>query len=188
MTDPEPPWLAHRRTLFMRYDAHHYLRQDYERFLPPGAGYQEPAYFKARREREALAEAKAAQAQAEERAFRNELAAIRFELLLLKTALDARRRWRAKAGFDPSQPRVPAGIPDGGQWTDGNGNSLERSDRESVASEGFDVAYVIRICIASGISRFGDGTYRVTYDCFDGRTITRHGVGAVPGLIRDPGR
>jgi hypothetical protein len=24
-----------------------------------------------------------------------------------------------KAGFDPAQPRVPAGNPDGGQWTDG---------------------------------------------------------------------
>jgi len=24
-----------------------------------------------------------------------------------------------KAGFDPDQPRVPAGNPDGGQWTDG---------------------------------------------------------------------
>ncbi len=27
----------------------------------------------------------------------------------------------AKAGFDPNQPRVPAGDPDGGQWTDGGG-------------------------------------------------------------------
>jgi len=26
-----------------------------------------------------------------------------------------------KAGFDPNQPRVPAGSPDGGQWTDGGG-------------------------------------------------------------------
>lgn len=27
-----------------------------------------------------------------------------------------------KAGFDPDQPRVPAGSPDGGQWTSGGGN------------------------------------------------------------------
>ena len=26
-----------------------------------------------------------------------------------------------KAGFDPNQPRVPAGSPDGGQWTDRGG-------------------------------------------------------------------
>ncbi len=37
------------------------------------------------------------------------------ELLELDTApLDA-----LKAGFDPDEPRVPAGNPDGGQWTDG---------------------------------------------------------------------
>lgn len=27
-----------------------------------------------------------------------------------------------KAGFDPNQPRAPAGQPDGGQWTDGGGS------------------------------------------------------------------
>lgn len=27
-----------------------------------------------------------------------------------------------KAGFDPSQPRVPAGNPDGGEWTDAGGS------------------------------------------------------------------
>jgi hypothetical protein len=28
-------------------------------------------------------------------------------------------QWRRKAGFNPDQPRVPAGNPDGGQWTNG---------------------------------------------------------------------
>lgn len=32
-------------------------------------------------------------------------------------------RLRLKAGFDPSQPRVPAGDPDGGQWTDSGGGA-----------------------------------------------------------------
>lgn len=34
-------------------------------------------------------------------------------------------RWveAAKAGFDPNQPRVPAGNPDGGQWTGTGGSS-----------------------------------------------------------------
>lgn len=31
-------------------------------------------------------------------------------------------RLRTKAGFDPSQPRVPAGDPAGGRWTDGGGS------------------------------------------------------------------
>ena len=30
----------------------------------------------------------------------------------------------AKAGFNPNQPRVPAGSPDGGEWTDGGGGSV----------------------------------------------------------------
>jgi len=29
----------------------------------------------------------------------------------------------AVKAFDPNQPRVPAGNPDGGQWTDGGGGS-----------------------------------------------------------------
>ncbi len=31
------------------------------------------------------------------------------------------RKIAAKAGFNPDQPRVPAGNPDGGQWTSGEG-------------------------------------------------------------------
>jgi hypothetical protein len=35
----------------------------------------------------------------------------------------------AKAGFDPDEPRVPAGNPDGGQWTTGGGSGgSSRSD------------------------------------------------------------
>lgn len=33
----------------------------------------------------------------------------------------------AKAGFNPSQPRVPAGSSDGGQWTDGGGGGSSGS-------------------------------------------------------------
>ncbi len=38
-----------------------------------------------------------------------------FRLALIQTLLDL------KAGFDPNQPRVPAGLPEGGQWTDADG-------------------------------------------------------------------
>jgi hypothetical protein len=47
------------------------------------------------------------------RELRCELSALRFRLAL-KRLIDH----CAKAGYDPSQPRVPAGNPDGGQWTD----------------------------------------------------------------------
>jgi hypothetical protein len=46
------------------------------------------------------------------RELRCELAALRFRLAL-KRLIDH----CAKAGYDPTQPRVPAGHPDGGQWT-----------------------------------------------------------------------
>ncbi|MBT1157669.1 hypothetical protein J1C56_18915 [Aminobacter anthyllidis] len=39
-------------------------------------------------------------------------------------------RLRLKAGFNPAQPRVPAGDPNGGQWTDnGGGAGRSRPDR-----------------------------------------------------------
>lgn len=50
-------------------------------------------------------------------------AATRFEIAL-------RRNDRAlKAGFNPDQPRVPRGNPDGGQWTDEGAGTGERRIR-----------------------------------------------------------
>jgi hypothetical protein len=45
------------------------------------------------------------------------IADLRWDLLVLKAALRLHRR------YDPDQPRVPAGSPDGGQWTSGDGSS-----------------------------------------------------------------
>lgn len=56
---------------------------------------------------------------------RAEAAALRVRSALL--------RLRPKAGFDPNQPRVPAGNPEGGQWTDGGGSS-GRSSASRIAS------------------------------------------------------
>lgn len=41
-----------------------------------------------------------------------------------------------KAGFDPDQPRVPAGNPDGGQWTSG-GNNNGPNPQDAEPSSGF---------------------------------------------------
>ena len=62
--------LAHRRKLFMRPDAWRYVRPGTPGYdlPPPGIGYQEPAHYRRAREareQAALAEAKAAAAQAE---------------------------------------------------------------------------------------------------------------------------
>jgi len=37
-----------------------------------------------------------------------------------------------KAGFRPDEPRVPAGNPDGGQWTDGGGGGLSAGTEQDV--------------------------------------------------------
>jgi hypothetical protein len=158
------------------------MRPDASRYLNSGN-----SGCRTRHDCEIVRGAKAEQPQAglDEHTFRYELAMLKLELALIKASLQARRRrWQAKT-FNPDQPRVPAGSSDGGQWTDANGNGL--SGNVGTNSVGFDAAYVIRICVAIGISRFGDGTYKVIYECFDGRKIERSGVGRAPGLIRDPG-
>ena len=44
-----------------------------------------------------------------------------------KALLDLRDAVERKYGYDPNQPRVPAGNPHGGRWTDGGGSSSVRS-------------------------------------------------------------
>jgi hypothetical protein len=89
-----------------------------------------------------------------------------------------------KYNFDPGQPRLPAGDPDGGQWTDANGNSLDSEARTQRAE-------VIRICIVGSRSlatdRWGNKSYTVSYDCVGGRSIVRSGSGhSFRGFIIDP--
>jgi hypothetical protein len=46
----------------------------------------------------------------------------------------------AKANFDPGQTRVPAGHPDGGQWTDKQGAVVETTDDIAIDPSGFEDA------------------------------------------------
>lgn len=57
---------------------------------------------------------------------RAEAAALRVRSALL--------RLRTKAGFDPNQPRVPAGNPEGGQWASGGGGSGRSEAGDRLAS------------------------------------------------------
>ena len=56
---------------------------------------------------------------------RVKLADLRFELALIRLAL--------KAGFNPNQPRVPAGQRDGGQWTSDGGNGRSDGDTRIIS-------------------------------------------------------
>ena len=107
-------------------------------------------------------------------------AATRFEIALRRH--DRALKQAYKAGFNPDQPRVPAGNPDGGQWTD------EGADSESQTQL---AGTVIRICIAGSRSlmtdSWGNKSYWVEYLCAGGRSFTRSGQGHnFRGFFVDP--
>jgi hypothetical protein len=118
----------HRRRRWMRANANLYIRHDVHRFMPPGS----PLYVGEERTKYFFPEPEPDRAAAE-REYLEELATERDELLQLKSELaairaDIRRQklLRALKAYDPNQPRVPAGNPDGGQWTSGGGGGADR--------------------------------------------------------------
>jgi hypothetical protein len=114
---PQPPsaYDAHQRQRWTRHDAHLWIRHDAARFLPPG---MDPADLQPTLARKSDA-ANAAAFEAEVAAGYRLLAVLREEVASLRADLKRRRELEAK--YSPSQPRVPAGNPRGGQWTDRSG-------------------------------------------------------------------
>jgi hypothetical protein len=105
---------AHERDRWMRHDAHRWIRHDVARFLAPGT---DPAdVFPALAHKRAAADAAF---DAEIERSRRVLAALREEVNELKAELLRRRLEETK--YSPTQLRVPAGNPRGGQWTDRSG-------------------------------------------------------------------
>src|SRR3954452_21258883 len=123
---PHPPsaYDLHQQQRWLRHDAHLWLRHDYARWLKPGTDPEE-LYPHLKRQREAAEAAKEKARAAEDAAFdawieneRRWNAAMRAEVDELKAA---RARQRLEGAEDsPSQPRVPAGNPRGGQWSNRN--------------------------------------------------------------------
>jgi hypothetical protein len=58
-----------------------------------------------------------------------EHAALRMDLAMLRLQL------ALEAAFNPNQPRVPAGHPDGGQWTDGDAGIIPVADSDRPSKE-----------------------------------------------------
>ncbi len=114
MTYFHPAWLAHLPKQHAR---------DAWRFAPPGTpeskppGWLDPSATRVRlkeaQEEEArrALEVQVAELRASHERARQLLAEIKYEL--------AWRRMCRKYGYNPGQPRVPAGNPDGGQWMGG---------------------------------------------------------------------
>ncbi len=67
----------------------------------------------------------------EHRRLRSELAGLRVELALLRSGLVERK-------YSPDQPRVPAGTPEGGRWTDGENGAAAFDDALSGAPATLD--------------------------------------------------
>jgi hypothetical protein len=128
MSYVHPAWVEHQRQRWMRPDADRYWRHDRERYFKPGVLDGKSAFERSRAQ---------ARDAAHERAFQDELLALRRDHAALRHALDEVKAalLARKAGFDPNQPRVPAGNSDGGQWTDaGGGGEGNNSATEFSAS------------------------------------------------------
>jgi hypothetical protein len=119
MPYPDSPYLRHQRRRWTRHDAHLWVRPDAARFLPPGMDPADLYPTLARKVDAAKAAACEAEFAAEVTAGYRLLAVLREEVAELRAELKRRRELEAK--YSPSQPRVPAGNPRGGQWTDRNG-------------------------------------------------------------------
>jgi hypothetical protein len=126
MSHHDDAYLRHQRERWLRHDAHLWIRPDAARWVLPGFDpadvfptlARDRAQAEAARQRARAAEDAALDAFVERE--RRVLAALQAEWNEVKAEL-ARRRMLEEAKYSPSQPRVPAGNPRGGQWTDGGG-------------------------------------------------------------------
>jgi hypothetical protein len=115
MPPPDDSYLRHQRQRWLRHDAHLWIRPDAARWVKPGT---DPADIYPTLARKVDA-AQAAAFEAEVAAGYRLLAVLREEVASFRAELKRRRLEEAK--YSPSQPRVPAGNPRGGQWTDRSG-------------------------------------------------------------------
>jgi hypothetical protein len=113
---------------WIRHDWRMWIRPDIARWMKPGVDPADviPALARERVQKEAAIERARAAEDVELAAFiareRGVLAALREEMKEVNADM---ARWRRRvaeeeAKYSPSQPRVPAGNPRGGRWTDRN--------------------------------------------------------------------
>jgi hypothetical protein len=118
-------WQREQRARWLRHDAHLWIRHDAARFVRPGFDPADVFPTLARKRDEARRRAEAAQAvedaalAAEIEDWRRVQAAIQAELNEVNAEMARRRALAAK--YSPTQPRIPAGNPRGGEWTDRSG-------------------------------------------------------------------
>jgi hypothetical protein len=162
------------------YDAHQLAR-----WLPPGTDPADvyPALARQRDAKAAAFAAEIAQAQRGLDALRAEVASIRADM--------AQRRALASK-YSPTQPRVPAGNPDGGQWTGQNGGQSQGIGLSLDAGQSQDADLTlpmgnVDIGDVSGSSELGD-LFRIKPDGpqVEGVRLAANDDPGLPAPIRDP--
>jgi hypothetical protein len=131
MSDINEAWREAQRRRCLRANWQLYVRADAYRFAPPGTpeakmpGWLDPSATRVRL-REAQEEARA-RAAAEQEALERDIEALReshqrVRIMLADVKFELALRGLGRK-YSENQPRVPAGNPDGGQWTSGGGGS-----------------------------------------------------------------
>jgi hypothetical protein len=141
MAQQDNAWAAEQRRRWMRPNAHLYVRPDAWRFMPAGApkylGKDAVHYFWPEAKRDRPPHPVQPVVDAELCAERDELLRLRSELLSIKADIKFLRFIRAlKGNFNPNQPRVPAGDPDGGQWA--SEQEIDGETADQITAEGSD--------------------------------------------------
>ena len=123
-------WVEHQRRRMLRSDAHRWMRPDAHRWARPDARRSLPADHTDRSVSESFEydsdlSRLIAHADDPEHDWRIVAAIRRAQCAIaaanVELALDRLADVWRKANFNPNQPRVPAGNPDGGQWTSESG-------------------------------------------------------------------
>jgi hypothetical protein len=113
---------------WLRPDWRRWLHPDWERRVPPAQRAAMREDFAVRDRAFETPRARRLREQTEALKIKAEIAALRYELMWAELC--------RKYGYNPSQPRVPAGNPDGGQWTDSAARSAaEPASVQLAASE-----------------------------------------------------
>jgi len=157
--------MAYIHPLAVEHHRKRWTRPDASRFAAPGTPEAKmPGYLhlwaEVARQEQAVADEAKARALAEQDEIEREVlalraanACVRIMLADLKFELALRALGRK---YSPDQPRVRAGNPDGGQWTDGGGQGGERDDpivlSDAVADSVFDSG--TRLAASDGTSGY----------------------------------
>ncbi|HEV7877143.1 MAG TPA: RNase A-like domain-containing protein [Bradyrhizobium sp.] len=114
MSQSDDSYLRHQQQRWTRHDAHLWIRPDAARWVKPGFDPADiyPTLARKPDAAQAAFEAEVEAAYQRHAVLREQVASLRAEL---------KRRRLEEAKYSPSQLRVPAGNPRGGQWTDRGG-------------------------------------------------------------------